>query len=284
MELKSYGLTDQGDRPNNEDTFLTNDRLGAYLLCDGMGGPAGGDFASFFASRQVMDTLVKASEMQISKKKISGEETLDPYPDDAKQDTPESYLEYAVWQTNQQFHRVAAKKANDGQKMGTTLVGFWFLKDKIWSLNVGDSRAYGLWDNHLFRLTRDDCWVEEQILMGQIDPEEAHRYRSKITKAVGTNPYVNPQINSHPIPYSGGRFLLCSDGFYDHVPSDEIAKLMPLSNLEEAAKKMIEKAVELGKAKQAEKKVKVRDNITVLVIDLKMYGIARPEEDTLNFE
>ncbi|MBI5299288.1 MAG: serine/threonine-protein phosphatase [Deltaproteobacteria bacterium] len=269
---------------------MANDRFGIYLLCDGMGGPAGGDFASDFTSKQMMDTLIKAVQFQFSGKTSPDEPTMDILSDfRADSNGPASYIEYAVWETGQKLHRIAVKKSKNGLKMGTTLVGLWFLKDKVWSFNVGDSRAYGFWDNQLFRMTRDDCWVDEQILMGKIKPEDAPHYRSKITNAIGTQSQVVAQINSYPIHYSGGRFLLCSDGFYDHVPLREMTPLVSIPDMGEACEKMIEKALELGEKRKLKEdgdneKIKKRDNITVLLIDLKMYGVAHPDEDTLDFE
>lgn len=275
-QLVSYGLSDPGDRENNEDVFVADDKRGIYLLCDGMGGPQGGDFASFFTSQEMMEILSKAAAQKDPEESFT-EPTIGDSSIEATLRNEESYLRFAIWQTNERLHRIglSKRKSKLDPVMGTTIVGLWFIRDKVWSLNIGDSRAYGYWDGLVHRLTRDDCWVAEQILVGSIDQEDARRYRSKITKAVGPDPSVEPQIHSYPLPFSNARFLLSSDGFYDHVPIEpDMKDAMSLSNVKEAGERMINAAIRFGKEKQKQGKVKKRDNITVLLVDLKMYGVA----------
>src|SRR5687767_394354 len=47
MIFRSAGSTDVGRRrPHNEDSFLCDDELGLYIVCDGVGGNAKGEVAS----------------------------------------------------------------------------------------------------------------------------------------------------------------------------------------------------------------------------------------------
>src|SRR3954452_18061363 len=47
IQLRSFGRTDVGRyRRSNEDAFFRDDELKLYLVADGMGGHAAGDFAS----------------------------------------------------------------------------------------------------------------------------------------------------------------------------------------------------------------------------------------------
>src|SRR5688572_23688945 len=47
MRTVSTGLTDVGRRrPHNEDAYLSDDQLGLYIVCDGVGGNAKGEVAS----------------------------------------------------------------------------------------------------------------------------------------------------------------------------------------------------------------------------------------------
>src|SRR5919198_3634867 len=47
MRTVSVGQTDVGRRrPHNEDSYLRDDELGLYIVCDGVGGNAKGEVAS----------------------------------------------------------------------------------------------------------------------------------------------------------------------------------------------------------------------------------------------
>src|SRR5215813_10715987 len=53
--------TDVGmKREHNEDSFLINEDLGLYVVCDGMGGHAGGETASRLAVQTVEKELLSA--------------------------------------------------------------------------------------------------------------------------------------------------------------------------------------------------------------------------------
>lgn len=64
MRITSCGTTDVGvKRTNNEDNYLINDELNLFVVCDGMGGHAGGEFASAIAVNTVEEVL---SSMELS--------------------------------------------------------------------------------------------------------------------------------------------------------------------------------------------------------------------------
>ncbi len=58
MRITSCGMTDVGvKRTNNEDNYLINDELNLFVVCDGMGGHVGGEFASAIAVNTVEEVL-----------------------------------------------------------------------------------------------------------------------------------------------------------------------------------------------------------------------------------
>ena len=58
MRLTSCGMTDVGcRRDHNEDNFLINDQLQLYVVCDGMGGHAGGEVASAIAIHTIEESF-----------------------------------------------------------------------------------------------------------------------------------------------------------------------------------------------------------------------------------
>src|SRR5437764_14487342 len=62
---RSSAKTDVGmKRDHNEDSFLVNEDLGLYVVCDGMGGHAGGETASRLAVQTVERELLSAKLRQ----------------------------------------------------------------------------------------------------------------------------------------------------------------------------------------------------------------------------
>ena len=60
-KFRSASLTDVGrKRDHNEDSFLVNEELGLYVVCDGMGGHAGGETASRLAVLTIERELISA--------------------------------------------------------------------------------------------------------------------------------------------------------------------------------------------------------------------------------
>src|SRR6201989_3003371 len=60
-KYRSAARSDVGmKREHNEDSFLVNEELGLYVVCDGMGGHAGGETASRLAVQTVEKELISA--------------------------------------------------------------------------------------------------------------------------------------------------------------------------------------------------------------------------------
>src|SRR3954462_2832632 len=60
-KYRSAARSDVGmKREHNEDSFLVNEELGLYVVCDGRGGHAGGETASRLAVQTVEKELISA--------------------------------------------------------------------------------------------------------------------------------------------------------------------------------------------------------------------------------
>lgn len=242
MTAKAAACTSKGQvRSGNEDSFGYKAELGVYVVCDGMGGAAGGEIAS----RMAVDTVLE--RMSAAGSSLSGRELLHEGIAEANRLVLErSQREPALY------------------GMGTTLVALLLGSGDEPALvaHAGDSRCYLLRDGKLERVTQDHSLVDEQLRLGTMTPEEAERspFRSVITRAIGTQPSLTEdvaEIQTQP----GDIFLLCSDGLTREVDDDDIGRILNSgsgagTDVERVAQSLVDAANEAGG----------RDNVTALVV------------------
>src|SRR5690606_37499483 len=112
----------------------------------------------------------------------------------------------------------------------------------------------------LLQISEDHSLVEDMVREGRLTPVEArtHPHRHIITRVLGGTDAL--QVDSWRItPYTGDRYLLCSDGLVDEVSDDRIAStLRRVEDPGEAARSLVQQALEAGG----------RDNVTVVVVDV----------------
>ncbi|MCC6267982.1 MAG: serine/threonine-protein phosphatase [Dehalococcoidia bacterium] len=215
-----------------------NGRYELLVLADGMGGGMKGEVASQTAVEAVVRYF---------------------------QTTPWYNPEEACREAGFSANRAVWDKGTGGGEatksfMGTTLVIALFetRTNRLWIVNVGDSRAYVLRGGVLEQLTRDHSLVAEHAHEGRpLSPEEVSRLKNVVTRAVGLESTVQPDIIG---PLELGpldRLLLSSDGLHGVVADARIAKLAS-GRLERAAKALVSAANAAGGP----------DNITVVLGDL----------------
>ena len=246
IKRKYYCLTDKGSvRSTNEDfVFASDQSVGSlgnlFIVADGMGGEAAGDYASEFAVKKVVELLRKTDS------------------DFLKEDGVASLIRDAISEANWELFDKARTDASK-KGMGTTLVVATFLDGHLHVANIGDSRLYVQRGSNIFQITLDHSYVQEMVRNGEITEEAAknHKYKSRITRAVGVETMVHADFFDVPVG-DLDRVLMCTDGLTNMVDDDEISSV--LSNGEEPsaqAKTLLDKALAAGG----------RDNITITVID-----------------
>jgi protein phosphatase len=92
---------------------------------------------------------------------------------------------------------------------------------------VGDSRAYLLRAGKLTQITKDHSYVQEQVDLGLLTPEQArvHPYSNVITRCIGANAEVVPDLyfgNLRP----GDVILLASDGLTGMLEDEQLAAIL----------------------------------------------------------
>ncbi len=240
MKPRGWCSTDVGlKRDHNEDSFLCCDDLGLYAVADGMGGHLGGERASRMAV-EVLETEMRsrlplASDGNGGVAAALGEATR--------------LASQAIYET--------AQISPDHAGMGTTLTGLCFHQQHLTVCHVGDSRAYLYRDGRARQLTEDHSWIQEQVRAGLLSPGDAmvSRFRNIITRSVGFEPTVAPDLFTMPVE-AGDCYLLCSDGLSNYLTTEEIGRILAGQFYSDAGRALIEIANQRGGD----------DNITCVVV------------------
>jgi len=231
VRFSTVGLSHEGcARTVNEDSHLTRDDIGLWVVADGMGGHQDGQIASA--------AIVEA---------------LDGVELGADFDTHLQQLGAMLATANNAIFR-AAEEAS--VRMGSTAAILHIDGMQYGCLWVGDSRVYRLRDGVLTRLTRDHTQVQEMMDRGLLTREEArgHPMSHVLSRAVGVEEDMRPEISvGGLLPHD--VFLLCSDGLHGLVPDDEIAHYLA-ANGRGAARALLDLALERG----------APDNVTIVTV------------------
>lgn len=214
--LVAGAATHQGGRKNNQDAVVVGD--GLFGLADGVGGLSSGEVAS----RLALDAL---NADYVTDRSVAG-------------------LLHACQQANLAVLRRADREA---VTMGTTLVAVAVTADAgVVAAHVGDSRLYRLRDGHLDLLTRDHTVIAELLRAGAVSEEAAdeHPHRNVLTRAIGVGADVDVdcvELSCQP----GDRLLLCSDGLFKTLSTEEIEEILGSEpKPEDAAEQLVAAAVE----------------------------------------
>ncbi|MEJ7837404.1 MAG: protein phosphatase 2C domain-containing protein [Thermomicrobiales bacterium] len=209
MDIASY--TDPAGRDSNEDAILATELTGirsGHLLAvaDGMGGYEHGEVASRLAIDVLQSALAESSSQDVA-----------------------VALKQAYRQANQQIFEFGAKEGN-AQPLGTTLVSAVVVGHYATIANIGDSRAYLFRANQLTQITQDHSVVGEQVAKGEITEDQARtsRQRNLLTASLGLSEILDRRLPSiYEIALlPEDSLLLCSDGFYDVLETQDYLGLL----------------------------------------------------------
>jgi protein phosphatase len=249
MRARSAAKTHVGmKRTLNEDSYLSDDELGLYLVADGMGGHAAGEIAS---SEAVSTAYGMVKQARPSLKKI--EHTLDDAQIRAALRLMEASIQAATYMVY-----TLAELDREKSGMGTTITGMLVLGDHAVTAQVGDSRIYQIRDGEARQITEDHTLIAWQLREGIITQEEAKRspHKNVITRAVGNREYVQVDTNLVTLR-AGDKYLLCSDGLHGYLRSAEILELAGLGG-DQSVSAFIDLANQRGG----------KDNITAILVEI----------------
>lgn len=226
-EIESGGLSVVGPvREDNQDSIhFSNDEHPAghgllFAIADGMGGYAHGGMASLLALESFSNILASQNGGSITKTLQRGVEIANLH----------------VYQKAQQL---------GAGRMGTTLTAAYVFGDILYLAHVGDSRAYLIRDGRSICLTEDHTAVGDMVRSKLISSDKirTHAQRSVLTKSVGTDLFIQPDITQQKLK-EGDRLVLCSDGVWSVIEDEEFAQVVSDSpTVDEISQNLIDLAI-----------------------------------------
>jgi protein phosphatase len=211
VNIEYWSITKKGkDHDRNEDSSLNISKINVFnmalfMVCDGVGGYAGGDIAS---------------KMIISKFEAQFQEMREQCKN----------IELCIKQMLRDINKDILKYSSENPeypKLSSTVVGLLINNEDYHVFSIGDSRIY-LRDKVGFRqINEDDSRVWKRFKDGLIKKSEIINQNDKnlITAAIGFREEIEPHY------YTGKlkeyfQFILCSDGLTDFVTEGDIEKLL----------------------------------------------------------
>ncbi len=247
VKIESAGISDIGKRrKQNEDSLFLDDRLGLYVVADGMGGHNAGEVASKLVVETIRDYIRQG-------------QSDDPVEEragiDANLSKEAQLLLAGIQLSNRIVHQTAL--SNEAYRgMGSTVSAVYFTEKTFIVANVGDSLIYLIRNGGIEQLAVPHTLVAEQT---ERDPDNAELlwsdFKHVLTRAMGVDEKVKADINEWPL-CKNDILVICSDGLTDKASAEEILELVYNRRSERACKSL----VDLANARGGD------DNITVIVL------------------
>ena len=153
-----------------------------------------------------------------------------------------NYFLSLISSVNDHVHQLA--QGTEPRGMATTLLMLYIRNDTAYVINIGDSRAYLIRDEHIVKITEDHTFVNDLVKKGIITEVQArnHPDRNMITRAIGADETVKPDFYMFQI-YSGDIILMCTDGLYNEVSEEDMCRtLLECGNMRDACAKLVDDA------------------------------------------
>lgn len=183
--------TSAGGSDHNEDSVYCG--RGIYAAADGLGGHSGGAAASQAAVNYIANAAKRSGGV----------------------------LEVGMAELFEGANTAVRKLGG-----GLTTIAAGALCDGKFTLgNVGDSRVYYFRNGRVIAQTRDHSVCQAAVELGQLTTEQIRgsEDRVKLLKVLGNSERLELERQQEEIPaISGDAFLICTDGFWEHVHEREM--------------------------------------------------------------
>lgn len=225
-------------RSNNEDraTHLLKEKFQLFLVCDGMGGVAGGEIAAQICCDS-LHTYYSQFDMILNPEK--------------------TFIEFFELVQNDILN--AAKDNFSLKGMGTTAVLLLITEKMFHYAHIGDSRLYHARGGKVTQLTDDHTIVQDMINRREISKDKAtyHPYRNILTRVLGSGE-ATPEIVTGLTLKRKDKFLLATDGLLPEVDAVYLEEILAETPYSKVCQTICQAALEAGGS----------DNITMILVDV----------------
>ena len=238
-QVTQYSL--RGGRPSNQDRVTVAERDNAVLMAvaDGLGGHAGGELAA----ESFVQTAVHAFR-------------------NVKQPTierPSAFLALVIRHAHNVIRAMARSHPMEIEPRTTCVLCIVQNGYAYWA-HVGDSRLYHLRGTQVLARTQDHTSLEQWREEGLVTEAEMgeHFSKGKLLRCLGSAREPAIDIGQETSLQRGDTLLLCSDGLWEALSTEEIARYANSPALEEGIEDML-LAVE-------RKRKAASDNVSVVAL------------------
>lgn len=250
MALQLVHITDKGAmRTSNQDSFCARisnfgkQTVAMLAVCDGMGGLQFGELASTGAVRCFENWF----DRQL--------------PELMRTDLTENSVFISWHKMLEQLHqKLCCYAKNNGIQLGTTISAVLLIQDRLYLVQVGDSRVYLDDGAMLLQLTKDQTLAVQEMEAGRLSPEEARtdRRSSILLQCLGYG-QMEPVFQSTVRPQKGA-VLLSSDGLCHKLTEAQLHRVLIEPKTREQLQNQLLEAVSFCRSSGE------TDNITALVL------------------
>ncbi|MFL6650845.1 MAG: PP2C family protein-serine/threonine phosphatase [Sulfurifustaceae bacterium] len=261
MKYQIAQLSSSGARRANEDRVGIAERPNAVLLAvaDGLGGHTGGELASQTVVETVMRLFHAVKQVQLA----------DPF----------AFLALSMLKA----HRAIGARAQAHSpplEARTTCVLCLVQEGYAYWAHIGDSRLYHFRGERLLKRTEDHTTIEELRRDGIISEEEMaqHPRKNALLRTLGGNRDPRISLGEEALLKTGDTLLLCSDGLWEALTTEEIGRMLALPKLDDGIEELVSTA--------EKRKGESCDNVTVAclrwedraAISLPLHGPSAPRQ------
>lgn len=190
-----------GGRPENQDCHASKQTAEGILIivCDGMGGAAGGKLAAEMACGIVINQFEQPGP-QVTNKIVQ-----------------------AIKAANRAIY-AKGRADRELQNMGTTIAALYLEKGQAYFFHLGDTRIYQIRNGHIEKRTADHSHVGEMVRRGILSDEQARLSVESniISRALGIEPEIDVEVTGGISYQEHDRFVVCTDGIWGTLPEEKL--------------------------------------------------------------
>lgn len=243
LRTRHGGITDCGPyQMHNEDAFIIDERLGLFVVCDGVGGRAHGEIASAEAVMSIWEYTRQA--------------TVPPGPGVERGARLGAELRLALQHASQVVHGLATTDQRLAG-MSTMASAVLVAGDVAVIGHVGDTRVYHARGSEVRQLTEDHTLRNMQVRRGSASPPLNRRHKSPVVRVLGGHGCVDVDVIVTPL-VAGDRLLLCTDGLHEYLDDDTTLSQLFCLDVREASQAAVACARRRG----------AKDNITAVFVEV----------------